>query len=38
MTMGFLALSALQLAPNAPLFLEWGAKVVGYALKGACLH
>ena len=33
MTMGFLALSALQLAPNAPLFLEWGAKVVGYALK-----
>ena len=32
MTMGFLALSALQLAPNAPLFLEWGAKV-GYALK-----
>lgn len=33
MTIGFLALSALQLAPNAPLFLEWGAKVVGYALK-----
>ncbi|MBR8657210.1 hypothetical protein KDH83_28220 [Achromobacter sp. Marseille-Q0513] len=33
MTMGFLALSALQLAPNAPLFLEWGAKMVGYALK-----
>jgi DNA anti-recombination protein RmuC len=33
MTMGFLALSALQLAPNAPLFLEWGAKVVGYAIK-----
>ncbi len=33
MTVGFLALSALQLAPNAPLFLEWGAKMVGYALK-----
>ncbi|WP_025137342.1 hypothetical protein [Achromobacter sp. DH1f] len=33
MTIGFLSLLALNLASNAPLFIEWGTKVVGYALK-----
>lgn len=33
MTIGFLSLLALNLTSNAPLFIEWGTKVVGYALK-----
>lgn len=33
MTIGFLTLLALNLTSNAPLFIEWGTKVVGYALK-----
>jgi len=33
MTVGFLTLLALNLASSAPTFLEWGVKVVGYALK-----
>ena len=33
MTVGFLTLLGLNLASSAPTFLEWGVKVVGYALK-----
>ncbi|CAB3714353.1 hypothetical protein LMG3458_03430 [Achromobacter deleyi] len=33
MTVGFLVLLALNLTSNTPLFIEWGTKVVGYALK-----
>lgn len=33
MTVGFLALLGLNLASSAPTFIEWGVKVVGYALK-----
>ncbi|CAB3735812.1 hypothetical protein [Achromobacter kerstersii] len=33
MTVGFLTLLGLNLASSAPTFLEWGVKMVGYALK-----
>lgn len=33
MTVGFLTLLGLNLASSAPTFIEWGVKVVGYALK-----
>jgi len=33
MTVGFLTLLGLNLASSAPTFVEWGVKMVGYALK-----
>ena len=33
MTVGFLTLLTLQLASSAPNLIDWGTKVVGYALR-----
>ncbi|MCI1838221.1 hypothetical protein ABFG95_09020 [Achromobacter sp. HNDS-1] len=33
MTVGFLTLLTLQLASSAPTLIDWGIKVVGYALR-----
>lgn len=33
MTVGFLTLLTLQLASSAPNLIDWGIKVVGYALR-----
>ncbi|MFY1897603.1 hypothetical protein ACOTCN_26735 [Achromobacter xylosoxidans] len=33
MTVGFLTLLTLQLASSAPTLIEWGIKMVGYALR-----
>lgn len=33
MTLGFLTLLTLQLASSAPNLIDWGIKVVGYALR-----
>ncbi|CAB3734562.1 hypothetical protein AKG08_24280 [Achromobacter piechaudii] len=33
MTVGFLTLLGLNLASNAPTFIEWATRMVGYALR-----